>query len=90
MRLTYTKIPNHGLECRNSNMEKFTSKYVTEIVFQWNLSCRFCSKGNLTNLISMTNWQGNDVLYIGDHIYGDLAVSSFIFGWRSNELNADV
>jgi hypothetical protein len=23
----------------------------------------------------MTNWAGHDVLYIGDHIYGDLAVS---------------
>ena len=22
----------------------------------------------------MTNWAGHDVLYIGDHIYGDLAV----------------
>ena len=31
-------------------------------------------QGNLTNLIEMTNWKGNDVLYIGDHIYGDLAV----------------
>lgn len=23
----------------------------------------------------MTHWKGNDVLYIGDHIYGDLAVN---------------
>jgi hypothetical protein len=23
----------------------------------------------------MKHWKGNDVLYIGDHIYGDLAVS---------------
>ena len=36
---------------------------------------RLYLKGNLTNLIEMTHWQGNDVLYIGDHIYGDLAVS---------------
>ena len=35
-------------------------------------------QGNLANLIEMTNWQGNDVLYIGDHIYGDLAVSAFL------------
>lgn len=34
-------------------------------------------QGNLTNLIEMTRWAGNDVLYIGDHIYGDLAVSFF-------------
>jgi hypothetical protein len=35
-------------------------------------------KGNLSNLIEMTHWKGNDVLYIGDHIYGDLAVSCLI------------
>jgi hypothetical protein len=34
-------------------------------------------KGNITNLIETKNWKGNDVLYIGDHIYGDLAVSYF-------------
>lgn len=38
----------------------------------------FYFKGNLANLIEMKNWQGNDVLYIGDHIYGDLAVSYLI------------
>ena len=32
-------------------------------------------QGNLANLIDMKHWKGNDVLYIGDHIYGDLAVS---------------
>ena len=31
-------------------------------------------KGNLTSLIEMTHWEGSNVLYIGDHIYGDLAV----------------
>jgi hypothetical protein len=34
-------------------------------------------KGNLTNLIEIKYWQGDDVLSIGDHIYGDLAVSYF-------------
>jgi hypothetical protein len=34
-------------------------------------------QGNLTNLVEMTHWKGHDVLYIGDHIYGDLAVSRF-------------
>ncbi len=32
-------------------------------------------EGNLTTLVEMTHWEGHDVLYIGDHIYGDLAVS---------------
>ena len=32
-------------------------------------------EGNLTTLVELKNWAGNDVLYIGDHIYGDLAVS---------------
>ncbi len=35
-------------------------------------------KGNLSNLIEMKHWRGNDVLYIGDHIYGDLAVRYLI------------
>jgi len=38
----------------------------------------FDSKGNLTTLVEMTHWTGRDVLYIGDHIYGDLAVSEII------------
>ena len=35
-----------------------------------------CLKGNLTSLIEMTHWEGSKVLYIGDHIYGDLAVGA--------------
>ncbi|CAF1475807.1 unnamed protein product [Adineta ricciae] len=61
-----------------------------KIAFQWNLPCRFCSKGNLTNLISMTNWQGNDVLYIGDHIYGDLADLFLKYGWRTGAILEEV
>lgn len=44
-----------------------------ELCFVWSKS-----KGNLTTLIEMTKWAGNNVLYTGDHIYGDLAVSSEI------------
>ena len=43
------------------------------ILFKWILF-----KGNLANLIEMTHWKGNDILYIGDHIYGDLAVRDLI------------
>ena len=41
---------------------------------RWKFKLRGHFQGNLTNLIEMTHWKGNDVLYIGDHIYGDLAV----------------
>ncbi|CAF1314247.1 unnamed protein product [Adineta ricciae] len=47
-------------------------------------------EGNLTNLISMTNWQGNDVLYIGDHIYGDLADLFLKYGWRTGAILEEV
>jgi hypothetical protein len=33
----------------------------------------------------MRHWQGNDVLYIGDHIYGDLAVGGFFFVIEIND-----
>lgn len=53
----------------------------------------------------MTHWQGNDVLYIGDHIYGDLAVSQLAcydceqwniqdlflkYGWRTGAILEEV
>ncbi len=63
-------------------------------------------KGNLTNLIEIKHWQGDDVLYIGDHIYGDLAVSYFYmkrlyfignsqdlflkYGWRTGAILEEV
>ncbi|CAF1186441.1 unnamed protein product [Adineta steineri] len=47
-------------------------------------------EGNLTNLIEMTHWKGNDVLYIGDHIYGDLADLFLKYGWRTGAILEEV
>lgn len=33
-------------------------------------------QGNMAGLISMTGWKGAQVLYFGDHVFGDLAVRS--------------
>ncbi|CAM2700732.1 unnamed protein product [Rotaria socialis] len=47
-------------------------------------------EGNLTTLVQMTNWQGHDVLYIGDHIYGDLADLFLTHGWRTGAILEEV
>ncbi|UJR16232.1 hypothetical protein I4U23_003142 [Adineta vaga] len=47
-------------------------------------------EGNLTTLIEMKHWQGNDVLYIGDHIYGDLADLFLKYGWRTGAILEEV
>ena len=31
-------------------------------------------QGNITQFLSLTAWRGNNVMYIGDHVYSDLAV----------------
>ena len=36
-------------------------------------SCR--CQGNIADLMSLTGWSADRVLYIGDHVYTDLAVS---------------
>ncbi|CAF2368328.1 unnamed protein product [Rotaria sp. Silwood2] len=47
-------------------------------------------EGNLADLIEMTHWKGNDVLYIGDHIYGDLADLFLKYGWRTGAILEEV
>ena len=32
-------------------------------------------QGNVTDFIEMTGWTGYKVLYFGDHVFSDLAVS---------------
>ncbi|CAF0927428.1 unnamed protein product [Didymodactylos carnosus] len=43
-------------------------------------------EGNLGSFIDLTTWSGNDVLYIGDHIYGDLADLFLKHGWRTGAI----
>lgn len=41
------------------------------------LLCAFlCFQGNLYEFLRLTGWRGSKVLYFGDHIYSDLAVSN--------------
>lgn len=35
----------------------------------------FVSQGNLVDFLRLTGWRGSKVLYFGDHLYSDLAVS---------------
>ncbi|CAF3619608.1 unnamed protein product [Rotaria sordida] len=48
------------------------------------------TEGNLTALVEMTRWEGHDVLYIGDHIYGDLADLFLTHGWRTGAILEEV
>lgn len=40
------------------------------------ISMCFIHQGNLYEFLRLTSWRGSKVLYFGDHIYSDLAVSS--------------
>ena len=44
------------------------------------------AKGNMAELTEMTGWEGQQVLYFGDHPYADLADLSLNFGWRTGAL----
>lgn len=51
-------------------------------------------QGNYSNFRQMTGWYGSKVLYLGDHVYTDLADPSLKHGWRTGaiipELEAEV
>jgi hypothetical protein len=36
-------------------------------------------QGNADQLMKLTGWHGANVLYIGDHVYTDLAVRKVVF-----------
>ena len=36
-------------------------------------------QGNITQFIGLTKWRGASVMYIGDHVYSDLAVCTLLF-----------
>ena len=42
--------------------------------FKFHIYC-YCAQGNHIELQKMTGWYGPKVLYFGDHVYSDLAVS---------------
>jgi HAD superfamily 5'-nucleotidase-like hydrolase len=50
-------------------------------VQSWNRVSQFSKgkvylEGNLNNFMKLTGWNGSQVLYFGDHVYSDLAVST--------------
>ena len=51
---------------------------------------RIYSGGNYENLVDMTQWQPNSVLYFGDHPYADLADLSMVHGWRTCAIIEDL
>jgi len=47
-------------------------------------------EGNLHEMLQLTGWVSNGVLYFGDHIYGDLAEPSLKFGWRTGAIITEI
>lgn len=47
-------------------------------------------QGNVTDLMKYTGWNGQEVLYIGDHMYSDLVDPVLKFGWRSGAIIPDL
>lgn len=45
------------------------------IVVACNLRFSSMLQGNLFDFLRLTGWRGSKVLYFGDHLYSDLAVS---------------
>lgn len=40
-------------------------------------------QGNLFDFLRLTEWRGPRVLYFGDHLYSDLAVSGQGWSWEA-------
>lgn len=51
----------------------FSSEWEAWLIY---LMCVWSLQGNLYEFLRLTGWRGSKVLYFGDHIYSDLAVSS--------------
>lgn len=47
-------------------------------------------EGNLFEMLEHTGWIRNEVLYFGDHIYGDLAEPFLKHGWRTGAILHEV
>lgn len=43
-------------------------------------------EGTVHQLLEMTGWTGNSILYFGDQIYSDLADITLNFGWRTGAI----
>ncbi|KAI6652293.1 5'-nucleotidase domain-containing protein 3 [Oopsacas minuta] len=47
-------------------------------------------QGNVTDLMKYSGWNGQEVIYIGDHMYSDLVDPVLKFGWRSGAIIPDL
>ena len=43
-------------------------------------------EGTVHQLLEMTGWSGNSILYFGDQIYSDLADITLNYGWRTGAI----
>lgn len=51
---------------------------------------RIYSRGNINELQDLTGWEGDRVLYFGDHPYADLADLSLNHGWRTGAIIKEI
>lgn len=65
-----------NVSTNSKSWEKVTSFEKSQIYYE----------GNLFELIQNTQWQQHQVLYFGDHIYGDLAEPFLKHGWRTGAI----
>lgn len=50
----------------------------------------FCVQGTLKQLLDLTKWSGENVLYFGDHPYSDLADVTLEHGWRTGAIISEL
>lgn len=64
---------------KRANLQAGTVFFIINLLWQHVVSCvlmhLFHLQGNLYEFLRLTGWRGSKVLYFGDHIYSDLAVS---------------
>lgn len=47
-------------------------------------------EGTVSELLKLTGWNSNRVIYFGDQIYSDLADITLNFGWRTGAIIAEL
>ena len=47
-------------------------------------------EGTVSQLLGMTGWRGDSILYFGDQIYSDLADLTLNYGWRTGAIISEL
>lgn len=63
--------------------KKYISFQVYDVIYTFYISDEVYSGGSCDVFTEMIGAKGKDVLYIGDHIFGDILKSKKIRGWRT-------